>query len=92
MPNIKLLTAAAAFASIGLTAPFAMAHDHDKDAPGALHESPAEDAGGTPGEQGVGGSIEVPDAGPGSGQTSPYDEFGEDLEVDEEDPEPDTDA
>lgn len=81
MKNIKILRTtlaigSLAFASAALAAD-ATTEEVTPQRPGALFEQPADDAGGTPGEQGVGGSVEVESAGPLADQTSPYDEVGD---------------
>ena len=83
MATLKSLATALAFASIGFTLT-AAAHDHVDNDHGtetsAEHQKPATDAGGTPGQRGVGGSVEVPGARPGAETTTPYDDLGDDVE------------
>lgn len=94
MKNIKILRTTLAIASLSFCASAAWAEDVMTEEvtpqrPGALFESPADDAGGTPGEQGVGGSVEVESAGPRAHTTSPYDEVGDfDPELGADQPEP----
>ena len=86
MKELKILPAALFAASLGL-ATTATAHEHGHDSEHVPHHnSPAADAGGTPGEKGVGGSVEVPSAGGGADDITPYDDVGD---VDEERPERD---
>lgn len=82
MNNIKILTTTLTVAALTLGASSAwadeaMTEEVTPQRPGALFESPADDAGGTPGEQGVGGSVEVESAGPLADKKSPYDEVGD---------------
>lgn len=83
MATLKILATAVAFASLGLSLP-AAAHDHlnsDHGAePSAEHASPATNAGGTPGNPGVGGSVEVPGSDTGAEETTPYNDVGEDVD------------
>lgn len=94
MNNIKTLTtsltvAALTFCASGAWADEVVTEEVTPHRPGALFESPADDAGGTPGEQGVGGSVEVESAGPLADEKSPYDEVGDfDPELDADQPEP----
>ncbi|UAW99822.1 hypothetical protein KEM63_07635 [Halopseudomonas nanhaiensis] len=84
MNELKTLSAALFAATLAL-ASTAGAHEHGHDTEhNPHHDSPAEDAGGTPCEKGVGGSVEVPSAGGGAEETTPYDDVG-DLEDDEGD-------
>ena len=82
MTNPKIFAGALVLAAVGVITPVA-AHDHadaaDKTNNDAQHASPASDAGGTPGEQGVGGSVEVPGADNKAEATTPYEEVGEDV-------------
>lgn len=85
MKALRILPAALFAATLGL-AYTASAHEHGHDSEHVPHHSsPAEDAGGTPGEKGVGGSVEVPAAGGGADETTPYDDVGD---VQGERPEP----
>ena len=90
MAMLKLLVTALGFASIGLGLP-AAAHDHVENDHGtetsAEHQTPATNAGGTPGQRGVGGSIEVPGADTGAEATSPYDDSDDDDEEPRDEPE-----
>lgn len=83
MAILKSLATAVAFASIGLSFP-AAADDHSDTDHGTEtsmeHQRPAANAGGTPGEKGVGGSVEVPGSDTGAEETTPYDDVGEDVE------------
>lgn len=94
MKTIKSVCTSLAFASLafGTSAIWAdetLTEEVPPQRPGALFEAPAEDAGGTPDEQGVGGSVEVESAGPGAHRTSPYDEVGDfDPEEGVDQPEP----
>lgn len=74
MSYLNKLTVAMAFATLTLTAPVAMSHEHEGH--DAEHRSAASDAGGTPGNQGIGGSVDVPTAEGGAANTTPYDEVG----------------
>ena len=86
MKEFKMLPAALFAATLALTTT-AAAHEHGHDSEhNPHHDSPAEDAGGTPGEKGVGGSVEVPSAGGGAEDTTPYDDVGD---VEGERPQPD---
>ncbi|SDS23590.1 hypothetical protein SAMN05216421_1152 [Halopseudomonas xinjiangensis] len=74
MKELKMLSAAL-FATTLVFAGTAGADDK-RDDHMPHHNSPAEDAGGTPGEKGVGGSVEVPSAGGGAEDITPYDDVG----------------
>lgn len=83
MAILKSLATALAFASMSLSFPAAADNDGDVDhgtETSAEHQSPATDAGGTPGERGVGGSVEVPGADTGAEQTTPYDDVGDEVD------------
>jgi len=81
MTNPKIFASVLVLAAVGVITP-AAAHDHadsaNKAENDAQHASPASNAGGTPGEQGVGGSVEVPGSDNKAEATTPYDEVGED--------------
>ncbi|QJD58032.1 hypothetical protein HG264_03475 [Pseudomonas sp. gcc21] len=83
MATLKLLATAVTFASIGLCLPVS-AHDHNDAEHGTEtsmeHQSPAANAGGTPGDKGVGGSVAVPGSDTGAEETTPYTDVGEDVE------------
>ncbi len=74
MKELKMLSAAL-FAATLVLAGTAGAEERSEHMP--HHNSPAEDAGGTPGEKGVGGSVEVPSAGGGAEEITPYDDVGD---------------
>lgn len=74
MSYLHMLTAAMAVATLTLTAPVALSHEHEDH--GAEHRSSASDAGGTPGNRGVGGSVDIPHAEGGAARTTPYDDVG----------------
>lgn len=74
MSYLNKLTVAMTFATLTLAAPLAMSHEHEEQ--DAEHRSAASDAGGTPGNKGVGGSVDVPNAEGGAANTTPYDDVG----------------
>ncbi len=74
MSYLNKITAAMAVAALTLTAPLAMSHEHEEH--DAEHRSSASDAGGTPGNRGVGGSVDIPHAEGGAARTTPYDDVG----------------